>query len=180
MEEPTLETLIHKIQAIEKETKGANSKIEVLTRESTMLHFHALHLAQVEYYKTYGEYDVDVRLEYMRLIISLSYTWPHDNEAIGYPVSLRNVSSTNKPIDPNENIRDRLDGLTKFVKAENIDKCKITPRIRDAFLLLKYHPALKELGFFAIHANPIAWKDFDDFDSEGYKSHLIGFAPDGF
>ncbi len=159
---------------------------ETVKRQLEMLKAEARSLAHLEFYEKYSEWDWAVRQQYMNLIKPLAYEWPISNDSRGYAFELQNYTpwfeqQINDPnfivtpdcIRPYDIRGARFSSLTEFVRAENIDKCKLTQKIADAFKLLKYlTPDHMQGRGFGISAEETTWSDQQDFDYEGYKFHL--------
>lgn len=137
--------------------------------------------ASREFYRTYGEWDWEVRRHYIELVKSSAYTPPVADNAIGYVFELWNyepflpTDSKAGELHPTIMWKGRFGRITctEFVKAEQMGRCKVTPKILQAFQNLKYYPDSEGRGF-AMSRAPKSWKEQDDFDYEGYKFHLVG------
>jgi hypothetical protein len=190
----TLEELQAKIAALQ-----ANSAIQNvnIARELEFLKAHARYAAHLEFYHKYQEWDWIVRQQYMDFVKPLAYEWPIPDDSHGYAFELVNytpwfagqINDPNFVVTPDcmkpYDIRGaRQTHLTEFVKVENMEQCKLTQKIVDAFQLLKIiAPNGMQGRGFGISRKVMVWRDgqpcdpdgeldLDGFDYEGYKVHL--------
>jgi hypothetical protein len=139
----TLEELQAKIAALQ-----ANSAIQNvnIARELEFLKAHARYAAHLEFYHKYQEWDWIVRQQYMDFVKPLAYEWPIPDDSHGYAFELVNytpwfagqINDPNFVVTPDcmkpYDIRGaRQTHLTEFVKVENMEQCKLTQKIVDAF-----------------------------------------------
>jgi hypothetical protein len=190
----TLDELQAKIESIQAQSAIQNVTTE---RELEILKAQARCAAHIAFHHQYGEWDWIVRQQYMDLVKSLAYDWPMPNGSLGYAFELNNYTPwvcdeitgpdfvvTSDCIKPYDVRSLTFTGLTEFIKPENIDKCKLTPKILAAFKTLKYleREPLQGRGF-GISRKVMMWKDGqpcdpddgtvpDGFDYDGYKFHL--------
>lgn len=198
--QPTTRTL----EEIETELTAHEERVakEAVQNAETSKRLRAERRAVVhrDYFIKYKEWDWIVRKRYMDLVTSLAYKYPYPPHARGYTFELFNytprlphavMNSDYQLASPEWMISYdprclELNTLTEFVPPENIDQCKLTPKIVDAFLLLKYlapDDTMARRGF-GISRQEEIWRDpFTvprhvrqsglDFDYDGYKFHLV-------
>lgn len=169
-----------------KEIELLRKKLERLEAERRA----ALHL---QYFQKYGEWDWIVRQQYMDLVRSLAHVYPFPDNTRGYSFELHNYTPQFPLLlmDEEHRMRNpklmvpydrhflRFGTLTEFVKPENIAQCKLTPRIVEAFQLLKYLAPddMKGRGF-GMSRQEESWAGSSQtsgpgFDYEGWKFHLV-------
>jgi predicted DNA binding CopG/RHH family protein len=156
---------LDKLEKLEQLASMNKQITQDLTNFSQRLKTELRKAAQIEYFNKYGEKDWVVRKRYMNLIKSLAYQWPYSDDARGYAFGLFNFNEGGSIVET----------MTEFVKPENIHQCKLSPKIVEAFLLLKYLPELNqdaEGTGFCISRKEEVWKEFSGFDYEGYKFHM--------
>lgn len=205
------------LQDIDKKLETAKREFESTkqdhARQIELIEAEARSEAHLQFYKLYGEWDWIVREQYMDLVKSLAHVYPWPDGTHGYAFELVNYTlwfpqqiddasfvaapEHIKPYHQRSLIRTFV---TEFVKPENIDKCKLSQKIVDAFKLLKYldPQGYAEKRGFGIDRKEVTWKnggpqqeesrDDDNydceyercvsesrsgFDHEGYKFHLV-------
>lgn len=157
-------------------------KAEEQKLKEKILHFQNLlwNTVRSQFYRKYGVQDYVVRKEYMDLVRSGAYEYPYDNQAKGYIVILWNLSPRGGADYPLEFTitGNKFETLTEFISEEHMAKCKITPKIEEAFLILRYfsNPDF-ETKSFLISAKASNFDDLGNVTINDYKVHLI--EPDG-
>lgn len=146
--------------------------------EEKILHLQNLlwNTARSEFYRKYGVQDYVVRQEYMNLVKSGAYEYPYDEEAEGYTLILWNLSpfgGTDYPLEFKER-NNKFETLTEFISKEHMEKCKITPKIEEAFLILRYfsNPDFGTKSFL-ISARADKFDNLEDPKIDDYKVHLV-------
>lgn len=176
----TVDALLENVRS---QIVSADVPARLLQQKLDIYLFVALSIKSREFYQTHGEWDWVVRQKYIDVVKSASYPYPISNDALGYSFELWNFTpryfkTLEADIQPKHvTVGSMMSAVqstsTEFVRPEFIEQCAITPKILEAFQLLKYFPQTQGEGRgFAMSNQVQRWEDFREFDYNGYKSHL--------